>query len=580
MRAALLAFIASVCAGAEPFPLFYPDAKPFREVCEAVEEKVKPLEQRVTGVTAPHHLLAVDLIAETLWMASKGKYERVLILSPDHFKRGTTPFSTTTKDFLTPLGRVRVDGDAVKELMTEPLVSESTLFSREHGVQALLPMLARWFGDVPVVPVTLGVRSTKDEWEKLLPALIRCVKGKNTLVVQSTDFSHYLTKAEAMKRDAETLRVLAAGEEEAVVKLDQPGHLDSKAAQWLMMRLQREVWGAAGVVLRNRNAIHYGGNANEPETTSYITQVFSPQRIPGTALPGKRVCFGGDTHFGRGVAAKLGKPAEAARIEKTILDATGGAPIVLNLEGVMMHEVPAKLKHPYQIGMQRDVTLEWLKRLKVAAVSLANNHSHDFDETAYAAMKRDLHAAGIITLESGAVADFGDFRLGAATDVENSPVPAWELLNPESFDQWKAAKTPLFAFFHLGAEYSAAPSIRERQVASWAEKAGAELILGAHTHRPSPGWERGAASLRWFSMGNLLFDQNDPRNSGGIIEVRFLDQGTWTARWLPLGNVFAGSPAPGATPPRASARQEVVLRIIAYQTGGLRWFMPLNFQKF
>lgn len=42
-------------------------------------------------------------------------------------------------------------------------------------------------------------------------------------------------------------------------------------------------------------------------------------------------------------------------------------------------------------------------------------------------------------------------------------------------------------------------------------------------------------------MGNawLLFDQNDPRNGGGLIEVRFLDQGTWTARWLPLGNVFA-----------------------------------------
>jgi hypothetical protein len=40
-------------------------------------------------------------------------------------------------------------------------------------------------------------------------------------------------------------------------------------------------------------------------------------------------------------------------------------------------------------------------------------------------------------------------------------------------------------------------------------------------------------------MGNLLFDQNDPRNSGCLIEVRFLDQGTWAARWLPLGNVFA-----------------------------------------
>ena len=130
---------------AEPFPLFYTEARPFREVCEAAEAKLKPLPQRITGVTVPHHLLAVDLIAETLFLASAGKYERIVILSPDHFKRGTTPFSTTTRDFLTPLGRLRVDTAAVKALMQEPLVSESSLFSREHGVQAVLPLLAGWF---------------------------------------------------------------------------------------------------------------------------------------------------------------------------------------------------------------------------------------------------------------------------------------------------------------------------------------------------------------------------------------------------------------------------------------------------
>ncbi len=525
-----------VVSAAEPFPLFYTEARPFREVCEAAEAKLKPLPQRITGVTVPHHLLAVDLIAETLFLASAGKYERIVILSPDHFKRGTMPFSTTTRDFLTPLGRVRVDAAAVKALMQEPLVSESSLFSREHGVQAILPMLARWFGEVPIVPVTLGVRSTKEECEKLLPALRRCVQEKPTLVVQSTDFSHYLTQAEARRRDEETLRVLAVGDADAVLNLDQPGHLDSKAAQWLMLRLHE---GLKPVVLHNRNAIHYGGRPDEPETTSYITQLFSPEVIPGRLLPGKRVCFGGDTQFGREVAVKLSRPGEAARMEKTILDATGGAGLVLNLEGVLLPEVPAKLRHPFQIGMRRDLALAWLKRLNVSAVSLANNHSHDFGAEAFAAMKRNLEAAGVVVLEDGAMIELDGFCLGAATDVENSPKPAWELLNSSSFKHWLPPKKPLFAFLHCGAEYASRPSIRERLLASWAEQAGAELIVGAHTHRPSPGWERGRGSLRWFSMGNLLFDQNDPRNGGGLIEVRFLDQGTWTARWLPLGNVFA-----------------------------------------
>ncbi|HUF64267.1 MAG TPA: AmmeMemoRadiSam system protein B [Verrucomicrobiales bacterium] len=539
MSAALASLVAAAGMGAGPFPLLYTDAKPFREAHAAAEAQTKPLPQLVTGVTVPHHLLALDLIAETLFLASAGRYERILILCPDHFKRSTTPFSTTTRDFLTPLGRVRVDAEAARELMKMPLLTESGLFSREHGIQAVLPSLKHWFPDVPIVPVTLGTRSTPEEWEDLLPDLIRCVEEKSTLVVQSTDFSHYLPQPEALRRDEETLRVLTAGQPDAILNLNQPEHLDSKAAQWMMMRLQRAVWNATGVVIHNRNAIHYGGSPHEPKTTSYITQIFSAETVPGRLLPGKRYCFGGDTHFGREIAVQLANPAIANRIEKSVLDATGGAPLILNLEGVMMATVPEKLRHPFQIGMRRDLTLDWLRKLNVAAVSLANNHSHDFGETNFRAMKRDLESAGIAVVENGAVIDLEHFHLGAATDVENSPEPARDLLHAHSFESWRSSTKPLFAFLHCGVEYAHAPAIRERLVASWAEKQGVQLIVGCHTHRASPRWERGRTSLRWFSMGNLLFDQNDPRNSGGVIELRFLDQGTWAARWLPLGNLFA-----------------------------------------
>jgi len=62
--------------------------------------------------------------------------------------------------------------------------------------------------------------------------------------------------------------------------------------------------------------------------------------------------------------------------------------------------------------MRRDLALEWLKWLKVTAVSLANNHSHDFGAEAFAAMKRDLEAAGIAVVEDGAAIEFDDFYFG------------------------------------------------------------------------------------------------------------------------------------------------------------------------
>lgn len=529
-----------------PYPLFYSDPAAFVAALKKSEATVTPLTARVTGVTVPHHLLALDLITDTLRLAQAGTYERILLLSPDHFKRGTTAFSTTGRDFLTPLGKVAVDRTAVASLLTCPKVSESNLFSHEHGVQALLPAVARCFPGVPLVPVALGVRSTPGEWAALLPHLEKLAREKPTLIIQSTDFSHYLSQPVAMRRDAETLRMLTRADPEGVTPLDQPGHLDSKAAQWLMMQLQRRLYNASPVVVQNRNAIHHGGHPREPSTTSYITQVYSPEAIPGSALPGERWCFAGDAHFGRAMAARLADATHAARIEKAILEATGGAPLILNLEGVMMPAPPARPRHPFQIAMAETLTLEWLRRLHVKVVSLANNHSGDFGPQARASMKSRLEQIGIVALEDGEVHDLGRFRLGVATDVENNPRPAKDMLTPSSFAGWQAppevSAKPLFAFLHCGVEYARAPALRERLLAGWAEARGASLILGAHPHRPSPRWDAGPGSLRWFSLGNFLFDQTDPLNTGGIVEVRFLDQGTWTARWLPLGNLFAPLP--------------------------------------
>src|SRR5438105_10992404 len=58
----------------------------------------------ITGVTVPHHLLAADLIARGVLAASGGAYERVLILSPDHFRALKTPFGITTADLPTVFG--------------------------------------------------------------------------------------------------------------------------------------------------------------------------------------------------------------------------------------------------------------------------------------------------------------------------------------------------------------------------------------------------------------------------------------------------------------------------------------------
>jgi AmmeMemoRadiSam system protein B len=553
----------------EPYPLFFEDAAPFRTALAVAERDLAsrppPGPARIRGITVPHHLLAADLIALGVEIAARASAdhppERILLLTPDHFRRSPAPAATTRRSFRTPLGDVPTDGPAVRRFLEPapgesnggdaPLVAESNLFSHEHGVQAVLPFLARRFPGVPVLPVALHVRSGRAEWARIAERLAPLVTAR-TLIVQSTDFSHYLPQPEAARRDQETLRVLAAGNPDDLTALDQPAHLDSKAAQWIQMTLQARVLGCGTpVIVDNRNAIRYGGRPTEPRTTSYIVQLFGPDPVPAAALPGDAWFFGGDTHFGRHLAAAWNDPERAARMRQAILRVTRGAPLVLNLEGVLL-ERPDGFPHPMRLGMDAASAVRELRALGVRAVSLENNHTLDHGPDARRRMRELLRDAGIQVAEAGPPLDLGVFRLGAATDVVNRPEPAAALLTEQSFDPWRGARPPLFAFLHFGREYEPLPGERERQVADWAERAGAGLVLGAHPHRPSPDWERTPGSLRRFSLGNLVFDQLDPANGGGLVEVRFFEQGTWAARWHPLGNLYASSrepPAPHFVPP-------------------------------
>ena len=269
-----------------------------------------PVPQKISGLTVPHHLLAADLIALAFAKVQGRKYRRIVILSPDHYSRSKSPFAVTRRDFETVLGRVATDRAAVDQLLKNPLVSESSLFSQEHGVQALLPFIAHYCPGAKVVPIAIRRTSHAADWDALAETLAPLLNPE-TLLVQSTDFSHYLPQPVARRRDQETLRVLSGGDPRQVLTLSEPAHLDSKACQYLQLRLQREVYGAAPTVAANRNSQEY---TTEPlaKTTSYIVQLYSSERLEARGGP---VLFLRGGHFfrpGRGANAHLpGTPGGA-----------------------------------------------------------------------------------------------------------------------------------------------------------------------------------------------------------------------------------------------------------------------------
>src|SRR5215813_12811824 len=90
---------------------FLSAAQDLAVVSQALEREREhaPWAMAVTGVTVPHHILAADLIARGILAAQGVHYDRVLIISPDHFRALNTPFGTTTSDLETVTGRLFAD---------------------------------------------------------------------------------------------------------------------------------------------------------------------------------------------------------------------------------------------------------------------------------------------------------------------------------------------------------------------------------------------------------------------------------------------------------------------------------------
>ncbi len=537
---ALLVATGAARADPGPIPSLYGDPEPFRAAIDDARPPALARPFPVTGITVPHHLLAADLIARGFWAAAGNRYDRIVILSPDHFSRSRTAFATTARDFDTVFGRIGTDADAVRALLgAGDLFGESDLFDREHGVGALLPFVKRLFPEARIVPVAVSLKAGPAEWGRAA-TLVQAIVTPSTLVVQSTDYSHYLPLAQSLARDQETLNVIAADDIEAVTRLVSSDHMDSRAAQLIHMRLQRAA-GSRATVIGSRSSIEYVPHASR--LTSYIVSVYSPDvaAFPRSYPDQEVMVFGGDVFAGRWLTKLLADPEIAAELVRRVTALTGGAPLVVNLEGAMLAEPPEGLPDHLH-AMPAGLALPLLEALHVRAAGLANNHAFDLGRDGHRETIATLRGAGILPLPHDATVDLGAVRVIALNFVGRNDRSGFPVVRDGDLDRLcrDPARPPLVAFVHWGTEYVADLGPREREAARDLQRCGATAVVGAHSHRASDRIEApdGGAFALLPSLGNLLFDQTAARGSGTLIEMRRFRQGTIAWRLLPLPNLF------------------------------------------
>jgi len=197
---------------------FYPaDAEKLTRQVDGylAEAKARPLRPKV--LVAPHagYVYSGPIAASAYKLLEdlSPRPKRVVLLGPAHTV-GFHGLALPAVDALhTPLGNVPIDEELEFKALQFPFVlDEARVHAREHSLEVHLPFLQRVLGDFTVLPLCVG-HASPEEVAQVLEAVWG---GPETLIVVSSDLSHYLPWSEAKALDAGTVQSILAMDVDAM----------------------------------------------------------------------------------------------------------------------------------------------------------------------------------------------------------------------------------------------------------------------------------------------------------------------------------------------------------------------------
>ncbi|QGU33789.1 AmmeMemoRadiSam system protein B [Thermochromatium tepidum] len=143
----------------------------------------------------------------------RDRIRRVVLLGPSH----RVPFfglaASSDEVFSTPLGPVPIDLESVERALTLPQVRLfDAAHAKEHSLEVQLPFLQRVLDDFSLVPLVVGEAAP----ESVAEVLDLLWGGPETLILISSDLSHYLDYHSAQHLDAATSAAIEALRPEAI----------------------------------------------------------------------------------------------------------------------------------------------------------------------------------------------------------------------------------------------------------------------------------------------------------------------------------------------------------------------------
>ncbi len=149
--------------------------------------------------------------------------DKIILLGPNHTGYGERYSIMPEGTWRTPLGEIKIDSDLAGEILgrSSYLKPDNESHIYEHSLEVELPFFQYFKADFEIVPITF-LSDDFNALKKIGEEIAGAIKERNikdsTLIVASSDMTHYESQELAQKKDKEAIQAILELNEEKLVE--------------------------------------------------------------------------------------------------------------------------------------------------------------------------------------------------------------------------------------------------------------------------------------------------------------------------------------------------------------------------
>lgn len=171
--------------------------------------------RRIYGIVSPHagYVYSGAVAANGFYEVSSMDFKNVVMIGPNHYGIGSWVAAMKDGEWQTPLGQVSVNSELAKEIASRSSILDFDDFahSRDHCLEVQLPFLQSIRQDFRIVPIVLISQRSETAYDlgnAISETIVERGDIDNTLLIASSDFTHYEPNSDAHRKDGELIKAI------------------------------------------------------------------------------------------------------------------------------------------------------------------------------------------------------------------------------------------------------------------------------------------------------------------------------------------------------------------------------------